>query len=351
MLRKHFYIAGILVLASVFFSACQANPEKDIVTSKNDGAFEENIQNSAQAEQIQDIHLSHQGTFQSMDGSVEFTWKLDQAVSYGAMPVLEVAPRFFTGEDAKHVAQALFGENMIFYDLGPVTKRQLSKSEILERIQILSQYVTEDALTALMGEEANLSNVKFWLEHYTVAYETAPEENPHEVCDWKLKDSKFYKDDASASPMGNKWLKATATINGHEYLLRTLVRNQSDYQENALYVTLGDGNDPTNVLGRVDFAQMCLTNEPTQEQIEDARDKTQEMLSKMGLGEFTVAKTFVEKQYLGDILVYQIRVDAVPVFAGQPILYGDLGRSYVAEEAYNSDYPVGQAQFFFGIDG
>lgn len=230
---------AMLVLTLIFFSACQANPKKDIVTIKNDGAFEENIQNSAQAEQIQDILLSHQGTFQSMDGSVEFTWKLDQAVSYGATSVLEAVQCFFTGEDAKRVAQALFGEN-----------------------------------------------VKFWLEHYTVAYETAPKKNPHEVCDWKLKDSKFYEDDASASPMGNKWLKATATINRHDYLLRTLVRNQSDYQENALYVTLRDGNDPTNVLGSVDFAQMCLTHEPTQEQIEDAKDKIQEMLGKMGLGKF-----------------------------------------------------------------
>lgn len=351
MLGKKYIMVGILVLASILFCACQSNPGKDTVASKSDGVFQKKIQYSVQNEEMQNLSLTHSGDFQSTDESVVFTWNIDQTISYGAMPVLEVSPRFFTGEDAKHVAEALFGEKTIFYDLGPASKRQLSKSEILKRIQILSQYATNDSLYELMGEEANLAELKYWLEHYTIEYENAPDENPHKKCDWKLKDSQFYEEDASSSAFRSDWLMATGTVNEHNYLLRTYVHNQNDYLENAIYVTLGDGNDATYVAKTADIAKMCQTNEPTDAQIISVKARAEEMLSKMGLGDFVIAEVIVEKQYFGDRPAYQIRVDAVPVFEGRKTLYGDFGRSYVAKEAYNSNYPVGQTQFYFSANG
>lgn len=244
-------MAILFVFMAVIFCACQASPSKEIVTSKNDGVFEDRIaQHPAESQTAGSGIFIQNGSFSSTDESVTFTWNINQAIDGGQMPVLEVTPRFLTGKDIEGIAVALFGEDATFFDLGPVTKRQPSKSEILAKIQILSQYADEEKLKALMPGDANIENVKFWLEHYTVAYESAPEENPHQRCDWTLKDCQYYEDNGTSPDTNSKWLMATTNVNGHDYLLRAFVRDQKDYQENSLFITFGDGDDPTYVQKR-----------------------------------------------------------------------------------------------------
>lgn len=350
-MKKYFLLATVLLVA-MLFCACQANPSKDIVKSKNDGAFERSIvQKSTQNKAINDFLLTKNGLFFSTDESVTFTWNINQSINMGSMPVLEAIPHFFTGNDVEHITKALFDENANFYDLGPVTKRQLSKTQIQEKIHVLSQYVSEDKLLELMGEEANIENVKFWLEHYTVAYETAPEKPSYKKCDWTLKPLQYYEDSGHSLDSKSQGLFATTTVNGYSYLVRTYVHNDSDYTRNELFITLGDGDDPTYVQKTADIAKLCCTDEPTEAQITFVKNKTQNMLSSMGLCDYVLADVSVEKQFFGEKPAYQIRLEAVPAFDGIPTLYGDFGRSYTAEELYNSSYAVGRTQLFFSANG
>ena len=350
-MKKYFLLATVLLVA-MLFCACQANPSKDIVTSKNDGAFERSImQQSTQNKSTNDFQFTKNDQFLSTDESVTFTWNINQPINMRSMPVLEADPHFFTGSDVEHIAKALFGENANFFDLGQVTKRQLSKTQIQEKIQTLSQYVSEDALRELMGDEANIENVKFWLEHYTVAYETAPEKPSYKRCDWSLKPLQYYEDSGSSWDSKSKGLFATTTVNGYNYLIRAYVHNDSDYTRNEIFITLGDGDDPTYVQKTADIAKLCCTDEPTETQITSAKSKAQNMLSNMGLCDYVLADVFVEKQFFGEKPAYQIRIEAVPTFEGTPTLYGDFGRSYTAEELYNSSYPVGRTQLFFSANG
>lgn len=350
--RTDFVMKAILfVFMAVIFCACQASPSKEIVTSKNDGVFEDRIaQHPAESQMTESGVFIQNGSFSSTDESVTFTWNINQAIDGGQMPVLEVTPRFLTGKDIEGIAVALFGEDTTFFDLGPVTKRQPSKSEILAKIQILSQYADEEKLKALMPGDANIENVRFWLEHYTVAYESAPEENPHQRCDWTLKECQYYEDNGTSPDTNSKWLMATTNVNGHDYLLRAFVRDQKDYQENSLFITFGDGDDPTYVQKTAEIAAICRTEKPTEAQIAAAKNKAQGMLDRMGLGKLVVAEAFIEEG-LEETPTYQIRIEAVPVFEGKPVLYGDFGRSYIAKESYNSDYPVWATQLFFSANG
>ena len=335
------------ILCFSFLTACAANPTQNIVTSKNDGTFEENMQQTAPSVSVDEAIVNRTDSFTSLDGSVEFTWNVNQTINVGAMPVIEAVPHFFTNEDIERVAKALFGESAAFYDIGPESERQLSKTELQEKIALLSQYINTEDLYWLMGEEETVSDVKTWVEVYTQQYETAPDENTYVLCDWNIKPANYYNknDDEKENA-----LIATTTIGDFDYTLRVSSRNENDYQTSSILVGLGDGSDPTYIEKTSSIAKLCITEEPTQQQIEAAKNKAQSMLDQMGLGEFTIARAFIEVRNFGDTPAYQIWIEAEPIYEGAAVLYGDFGRSYVAEEVYNSEFPVGQIQFFFSAN-
>ena len=335
------------ILCFSFLTACAANPTQNIVTSKNDGSFEENMQQTAPSVSVDEAIVNRTDSFTSLDGGVEFTWNVNQTINVGAMPVIEAVPHFFTNEDIERVAKALFGESAVFYDIGPESERQLSKNELQEKIALLSQYINTEDLYWLMGEEETVSDVKTWVEIYTQQYDTAPDENTYVLCDWNLKPANYY--DKNDDEKENA-LIATTTIGDFDYTLRVRSRNENDYQTSSIFVGLGDGSDPTYIEKTSSIAKLCITEEPTQQQIEAAKNKAQSMLDQMGLGEFTIARAFIEVRNFGDTPAYQIWIEAEPVYEGAAVLYGDFGRSYVAEEQYNSEYPVSQIQFFFSAN-
>lgn len=215
------------ILCFSFLTACAANPTQNIVTSKNDGSFEENMQQTAPSVSIDEAIVNRTDSFTSLDGSVEFTWNVNQTINVGAMPVIEAVPHFFTNEDIERVAKALFGESAVFYDIGPESERQLSKTELQEKIALLSQYINTEDLYWLMGEEETVSDVKTWVEVYTQQYETAPDENTYVLCDWNLKPANYY--DKNDDEKENA-LIATTTIGDFDYTLRVSSRNENDYQ-------------------------------------------------------------------------------------------------------------------------
>ena len=335
------------ILCFTILTACAANPTQNIVTSKNDGAFEENIQQTAPSVSVDEAIVNRTDSFTSLDGSVEFTWNVNQTLNIGEMPVIEAVPYFLTGEDAERVVKALFGDDVVFYDLGPESERQLSKSELQEKITLLSQYTNAEDLHWLRGEEETVDHVKAWIEVYTQQYETAPDKNTYALCDWTLKPATYYDENDNEK---ENTLIATTSVDGLEYIMRVNTYNQGDYQTSSIGVSLGDGSDPTYIEKTSNIAKLCITEEPTEEQIEAAKNKAQSMLDQMGMGEFTIARTFIEVRYFGDTPAYQIWIEAEPVYEGNAVLYGDFGRSYVADEAYNSEFPVGQIQFFFSAN-
>lgn len=339
-----------LMLAMSMLTACAANPEQDIVISKNDGAFESNMAQTAPQQHSEEILLNRTDSFFSMDGSVEFTWNVDQTISTGAMPVVKVEPYFFTGEDAKQIISALFGSEVDFYDLGPESERQFSKAELQEKISMLTQYSNAEDLRWLMGDEASVSEIKKRIDQYMQDYETAPNENPRPVCDWTLKPESYYYDHDEENG-STEYLIATSKIGDVNYEVTVQVHNKPDYQKSRIQVTLGDGNDDTYVESTISFAELCITEEPTQDQIDAIKENAQVMLDNMGMGEFIIAETMIDVRYFGDTPAYRIRVEAEPALEGASVLYGDLGKSNSNEDSYASDYPVTQIQFFFSVNG
>lgn len=266
------------------------------------------------------------------------------------MPVIEVVPYMFTGKDVKEVVSAIFGEEVIFYDLGPESERQLSKDEIQKKIRALSPYSSKEALRWLMGEEYTVEKIKKRIEEYTLQYDLAPDENPHIECDWTFRSGDYYWD---LDDEGNKnnYIIASAVFNNIDYYVRAQVHNEGDYTQSIIKIGLGDGNDDTYVESTADLVNLCSSDKPTQEQIDTAKTKAQRILEKMSFGEFTVAETFIDIRMFGDTPAYSIRVEAVPIFEGTAVLFGDISKTNGNKDLYTSSYPVSQIQFFFSTNG
>lgn len=76
---KNRYFGVILVALCLIFSGCQQAPSSNVVISKNDGAFDTNVVQSASensnSEGTQNIEYSE--VFFSTDGTVEFRMEID----------------------------------------------------------------------------------------------------------------------------------------------------------------------------------------------------------------------------------------------------------------------------------
>lgn len=349
-MRRNAYTILFVFVILLLLSACQPNPKANYVISKNDGVFEKKIQDTAQKTVESNENIHKIGNFYSKDGSVEFTWNLNQEIKKEAMPVIEVVPHLFTGQDVKEVVSAIFGENVVFYDLGPESERQLSKGEIQKKIRALSPYSSEETLKWLMGDEYSVEKLNKRIEKYTLQYDLAPDENPHTKCDWTFRPGDYYWD---LGDTGNKnnYIIATAEVGSIDYYVRARVHNERDYMQSIIEIGLGDGNDDTYVESTADLVSLCSSGEPTQAQINIAKEKAQEALDKLSFGEFYLAETFIDTRMFGDTPAYTIRVEAEPIFEGIAVLFGDISKKGEGKDLYTSSYPVGQIQFFFSPNG
>ena len=183
-------LCGILVLVMCisFMIGCAANPDRGSVTSKNDGVFEQNMTVAATAPL--DEEILYTDTFTSHDGTVEYTINLDQELTSEPLPIVEVVPHFFTGEDVKRVAQVLFGD-VEFFEREHEEDAEYSKEQLQKRINWMTELATPEAIRELYGGEEyvedTLELLKFFIQQYTVQLETAPVENPHTPCEWTLR--------------------------------------------------------------------------------------------------------------------------------------------------------------------
>lgn len=77
-MRKSWRILLTLALGTLFLLGCQKNPSQNVVTSKNNGEFEQNLQHTSPAGHDLGANLNYSDTFFSTDGSIEFEIALNQ---------------------------------------------------------------------------------------------------------------------------------------------------------------------------------------------------------------------------------------------------------------------------------
>lgn len=314
-------LTSVLIGAQLCLCSCQKAPEQSVV-SKNDGAFESNITQTVAIEGGHEISLERNNIFSSTDGSVKYTWNIGETVQEHPMPVVEVVPHFFTGDDVKNISTALF-QDAVFYEASLDAQQQWSKALLQEKIRLLSGYTSEDELKKYVNGWGAYSDLQDLIQRYTIQSETAPQEDLRAKTDWALKDKSFYGDESSA---GDQMLHITTRVDGKDYSISATVRNQRDYQVNMLEISSGDGD--SYIIRELQNALLCATERPSSEQVQEAKDKALKFLEnieEMGLGSFYIADTAIKQNEYAQTPQYSIVFRAVPVLENVPALWGHTG--------------------------
>lgn len=299
-------------LCALCLLGCAANPGQSSVVSKNDGNFEENMTVSATAplEEALDYHL----TFSSKDETVEYTLDISRDLTSQPLPIVEVVPDFFTGDDVQRIAQVLLPDAQWREQIRK-SDPQYSQEELRYKIGWMSQLATPPAMADLYGDgdyDDYINQLKTTIQMYTVMLESAPEENPRSLCDWTFRDDGLYTDAS-----GGKQIHATARVGELEYFVLCSVYDKADYHTNNLLIQLGNNRDMHNY-SRL-HAMVCRTEVPTQAQMDAVAVKAQSLLNAMGKGDWRVVSCNVETMERGSAPEYEILVEAVPEFLGVPI--------------------------------
>ena len=87
----------------------------------------------AMASGLRKIPVKETASFISNDGSIEFYLDIDAEVTGEVVPMVEVVPHFFTGEEIKHIATVLFGDAQ-FYEEEPFDHQLYSRQSVLYQI-------------------------------------------------------------------------------------------------------------------------------------------------------------------------------------------------------------------------
>ncbi len=367
---------GLMIVLSIMLSvtmlaSCAANPDQPIVISKNDGSFDIGIVQSVseplneenqttypvEAPTIDEITqpdplFQYQSQFTSSDNTVDFTIDLHMDLTDQPMPVVEVAPHRITIEDAKRMANVLFG-NATFYEAEPLGMEVFSKAEIQAKINRLLSY--EGALGHYDSNTFSSARKQF-IEEYTLKMETAPEENPHQLCPWEYRKSSYYywtTEELSTidTSQDNDELQVRVNVAGIPYLMIISTRDRSDYKINNIYVTIDDGPSPLFADMYIFQNQLCQTAEPDEENVTAVSQKAFEMLQQMNLGDWAISECYVEVINQGDFPEYIIVVNAVPQYENVSAVRIPQITGLTSEEAYASNYYLTNAQFKFNVSG
>lgn len=338
---------------------CQKAPSQEVITSKNDSIFQDKIKETLSSSDNFDINPSRivwKEDFHSTDGSVSFCVNIDNEVSSDVRQVVEVVPHMLTEEDIQRVATVLLGD-VDYYERRTSSNPAYSKSQYQEMVTRLAPYATKESLAELMGTsgaEIYLEYVQLFIDSWTEAYETAPEEDPRTPCDWSLKKERIYND--SEIEIGNRVLDedmdvlyANAQKNGVEYLYSVLRHTGNTYKLNSIQLQLSEGIGLMPVDQAIYCSMLCRTEKPTDEQIAVIVQKAQTMLEQMELGEWEIVKTKVEVSNNGAVPEYTINLQAQPMINGISSILGQPNKA--PQDTYAPTYQMTSAYFTFSVNG
>ena len=347
-----------LVLPVVFSlayccTACQYSPQMDVITSKNDGTFDANsaISSNEHHEPDSVMQFDYADEFLSTDGSVEFQIDIDTSISNADMPIVEVSPHFVTGTECKKIAEVVLGD-AVFYEKDDV----LSQDEIQQCLERWIPYTDRGMMQDLLPPTAEgtidwrIELLKKSIKAYTEAYESAPVENPHKICEWVFHPDSYYspilieEKDRNAYEE-NQSIQAIAYVNEIPYYYYATIRDSEDFKLSSVYVypveyALGDK--------AMYIAELCRTEKPSNAQMEQIKTKADDMLKKMNIGEWKIDKCYIETTERDEHIVH---VNAVPKFLDVAVLRIPQLNNLKSKEAFASNYYLTDASFRFTPDG
>lgn len=379
-------ISAILLVGLLFsLAACQPAPDKEVVVSKNNGAFEQAITTDAgenggvstQAENgdapnsaaAESTAFSYTDSFTSTDGKIAYNINAQVDVPTVNMPIVQVRPMVINGPKARQIVQALFGDAPIYEKTN-----EKSKSEWEDLIISISNWTSDEAIRQAHGDNLSQDEIESIrasrqsiLDSYKAAYEQAREVVPKDECQFRFyrEFTRYSFDGAGAYadepsyyediPYGQGYeLQAVAELDGLRYHIWFHNREADDFRNHSVSVFIEetDGPDVMNEYKR--SVGLLSETPPTAEQISAAERKTREMLSAMGIGDWQVKgeeqhNEFTESEDAHKD--YFISVQCLPIYEGVVVTRQQGLSNIKSTNEYASNYYYEELNFHFSNDG
>lgn len=356
-------LLAVFMLISFSICGCENNPNDEIVTSKNDNTFDVNILQPASTEITHNENKVYHfaDTFCSTDGSVEFEINIEENQLNSGLPVVEVVPHYITEADAKRIANVLF-ENETFYEARPIFDVKYSLGDIEAYINRWVPYTNTNALSELYGTQDTvflneiLDSVKNALQVFQQMADKDVVTSDQELCNWEFKPESYYKYDAEELrgedlSQDNDEITAELVHNGIPYIICFSKRDKSDFKLNYIYAYPHSYNSPMDIDSAIFRAQLCRTEEPSDEQIDRIKEETQDMLDRMELGDWVIDECYLQTNSIGQQTEYIIYINAVPIMEGIPVVRQPQLTYLKSEANYASNYYLSDARFMFSANG
>ena len=239
-------VSLILVLGLLVLSGCQKTPERSVVTSKNDGAFEAAAQSTAVPASTPAATdgtdeaaptaapIVYTDSFPNAAGDMTIDLAVAEPAVSGPVPVIQGRPMELTGDQARSIAAALFGDGPVYEYSDQMTKAEIEQA-ILEDRQFISDW---DGMVAYYGgDEQTARRVKEDFEGRIAAleeaYQTASEASEPAPCAWEFHSEDYYMSPdmaASFRDEGHRVVKATAALDGLPWVFSVCNREGEDYR-------------------------------------------------------------------------------------------------------------------------
>lgn len=308
-MRKSKKIIAVAALLLYLFSlsACSHTDSESTQTEQTSAATVP----VATVEQSAATQYEKKGVFTSTDGTVEFTWNISEEISVENLPVVDVAVHKITDEEAKNIANVLFN-GAIFYEPEDAFEEKYSKAELQKKLDIWQEYANVEKMTWLYPYRnrpddnyipGEVDLVQRFIDEYTEKLNAAPIDKNDAQYDWVFRNDGLY----------GKGYLTDCEYSGLPY------RISSNGKQYSVYLYTGAG--PSRIEEDHYRALLCRTEKPDDALLQEIKSMAEEILVKMGLGDWAVEGCTLREQNVGTeevpVMEYDIRVDFVPSYMGQ----------------------------------
>lgn len=284
---KIIIIPAILLVCALFFTGCQATPEREAVVVKNGAEIENRAaqQQSAPPDYKYELPSGYSAEFSTASGKLQVKADAEVSAAGEAMPVVKISPQAIEEKQAADIAGVFFAETPnITSSVSAPTKQDIEAAIV--------ELKRGDSDLADVDRAAYDEMIKEDLVALEEMYKTAPEQNSPIAFDGKYGKQPqanaldpypyqlVYGDDVQTIDLTGKGL------NGND--ARLIIEKDGTGRSAFEYVEKRGGERIGEVGDSVVQPIETASNLP-QIPLEQAQKQAEELVQKLGLGDFTMA--------------------------------------------------------------
>ncbi len=301
---RKFLKGTALVLAVLMLCGC-SQPEVPAAPVFDPNTVQEA---SAPLEAAEPRKITRSETFRNADGSTEFCVNIDTELSMEPLPVVEAVPRELTAQDAHDLIYAFFPDAKC-YERHPgysSEETNWTKAELEKEMERWRAYDYEDLVEIWGGVDSlpqamrvngdDVPFVEYWeesMQYFEELLKKVPEEDMRTPSMWHMfKETEYREEPEEAARMDlskdRDCVMANVVVGDDHYYYVVASGNPLFGTTNLISLSYNTPDSPANVDWQIFLSENDTLPEPTQEDLDRAREVAQGYLDKFPIGKWAL---------------------------------------------------------------